>query len=287
VSSWLTGEVDGLANALAPKLAATGDIGSGPWVRPTSNYSVSSEWMRGGTAIHYGIDLAAPMGTPVHSVAAGRVTRAFWNNGYGNFVEVDHGGVYTSYSHLSAILASAGQTVGPGSVIGAIGSTGDSTGPHLHFETRPGGQAVEPRGFMRSRGVELRAGGMVPVNVSNGEWFVPETKAKEHMPLLHAINAGQINGPGTGTSDSIPGAARPGAFVVNAAQTRRNRSLLRSITHGSGPSQYLAGGGVVGSGGAVFAGGAQTVELHISGRVLYGALSDYRRDSGRAVLEFA
>jgi len=140
---------------------------------------------------------------------------------------------------------------------------------------------------MASRGVRLRDGGMVPVHVSTGEWFVPESKAKPHLPLLHAINAGQINGPGTGTSDSIPGVARPGAFVVNAAQTRRNRSLLRSITHGAGPSQYLAGGGVVGSGGAVFAGGAQTVELHISGRVLYGALSDYRRDSGRAVLEFA
>lgn len=80
------------------------------------------------------------------------------------------------------------------------------------------------------------------------------------------------------------GLAEPGSYVVNAAAVRRNGGLLDRLRAGS---QYLAGGGVVGGGGAVFGPGVpQTVELHISGRVLYGALSDYRRESGRAVLEF-
>ena len=265
----------------APMIGPAGDIGFGPWVRPTSNYVVSSEWMRGGRAIHYGIDLAAPLGTPVHSVSAGRVTYAGWNNGYGNLVEVDHGGGSTSYAHLAGIMAAVGQVVGPGQVIGTVGSTGDSTGPHLHFETKPGYRAVEPRGFMASKGVSLRTGGMVPVNVSNGEWLVPAGKAAKHMPLLQAINAGQISGPGSGTSDSIRGVARAGDYVVNAKQSQRHRRLLRSITYGDGPSQYLSGGGVVGgsSSGSV---SRTVVEVYLDGRLLDESLVRYRRQVGVA-----
>lgn len=288
---WLDRQIDDLVNAMVPKLMQSGAIGSGPWRRPMASYVVSSEWMRGGTGVHYGIDMAAGMGTPIFAASGGRVMQAFYSNvGYGTMATVDHGaGLSTLYSHMSSLAVSPGQLVGAGQLIGLVGSTGDSTGPHLHFETKINGRAVEPRGFMAARGVALATGGMVPVNVSAGEYFMPQSKAKNNYSILQAINAGVINGPGGPTSDSVAGVAAPGDFVVNAAATRRNRGLLDRIRSGS---QYLADGGVVGAaaGGrsAVFgATGPQSVELHISGRVLYGALSDYRRESGRAVLEFA
>lgn len=286
VKPWLDRQVDDLVDAMVPKLMASGAIGSGPWRKPTVGYVVSSEWMRGGSGVHYGIDLAAPMGTPIFAASGGRVLQAFYSNvGYGTMATIDHGGgLSTLYAHMSSLAVSPGQMVGAGQLVGLMGSTGDSTGPHLHFETKINGGAVEPRGFMAARGVYLASGGMVPVNVSAGEYLVPQSKAKGNYAVLDAINAGVINGPGGPRSDSVRGLAEPGSYVVNAAAVRRNRGLLDRLRAGS---QYLAGGGVVGGGGAVFGPGVpQTVELHISGRVLYGALSDYRRESGRAVLEF-
>ncbi len=95
---------------------------------------------------HKGLDIAAPQGTPVRAVAAGTVKFAGWNNqGYGNLVVIDHGGYQTLYGHLSAI--SVGQSVGAGQVIGSMGNTGFSTGPHLHFEIRLGNQVVNPGPF--------------------------------------------------------------------------------------------------------------------------------------------
>jgi murein DD-endopeptidase MepM/ murein hydrolase activator NlpD len=91
------------------------------------------------------------------ATASGVVVTAGWNGGYGRMVEVRHAsGISTRYAHMSEILVSVGKTVGTGQVIGRVGSTGRSTGPHLHYETRVDGDAVDPQKFLRA-GVRLGA----------------------------------------------------------------------------------------------------------------------------------
>ena len=98
--------------------------------------------------LHTGVDIAASWGTPVLAAAAGRVIYAGWFGGYGKIVIVDHGeGMSTLYGHLSQILVSAGDTVHRGQPIGRVGSTGYSTGPHLHFEIRVNGRPMNPTSF--------------------------------------------------------------------------------------------------------------------------------------------
>lgn len=103
-------------------------------------------FFQGFSLAHTGVDLAAPTGTSVLAAGAGAVAYAGWNEyGYGNVIVIDHGGIYSLYAHLSQINVSCGQQVGAGSVIGAIGSTGRSSGPHLHFEVRDAGfNPVDP-----------------------------------------------------------------------------------------------------------------------------------------------
>jgi len=111
----------------------------------------------GRPAIHTGIDLRGETGEPVHATATGRVSIAGREGGYGNMVEVNHGnGLATRYGHLSQIDVKIGQTVRIGEIIGRIGSTGRSTGPHLHYETRINGEAVDPQKFLRA-GIRLGA----------------------------------------------------------------------------------------------------------------------------------
>jgi murein DD-endopeptidase MepM/ murein hydrolase activator NlpD len=106
-------------------------------------------------AMHSGLDFRAPTGERVLATATGTVATAGWNGGYGRMVEIDHGNGYaTRYAHLSEILVKEGQSVRPGQLIGRVGSTGRSTGPHLHYETRIDGEAVDPRKFLRA-GVRL------------------------------------------------------------------------------------------------------------------------------------
>ncbi len=106
-----------------------------PYAVPvTSNYGwrmnpVTTIW-----SFHSGIDLGAPFGTPVLAAKSGRVEYAGWGDGYGNLVELDHGSTGTRYAHLEAIYVAQGQSVAQGQQIGIVGSTGRSTGPHLHFE---------------------------------------------------------------------------------------------------------------------------------------------------------
>jgi murein DD-endopeptidase MepM/ murein hydrolase activator NlpD len=103
-------------------------------------------------AMHPGIDLSGASGTPIYATADGTVLRAGWNSGgYGNLVEVDHGrGITTRYGHMSAIMVSAGQLITRGQQVGRMGSTGRSTGNHLHYEVRIDGRAVNPIPFMKS-----------------------------------------------------------------------------------------------------------------------------------------
>ena len=118
----------------------------------TSGFGVRSDPFHAGAAMHPGIDLAGQYGTPIYATADGTVIRAGWNNGgYGNLVEIDHGrGITTRYGHMSAILVSVGQHVTRGEQVGRMGSTGRSTGNHLHYEVRIDGRAVNPIPFMKS-----------------------------------------------------------------------------------------------------------------------------------------
>jgi len=109
------------------------DIGGSAWLNPLSNYT----WVRGFTSWHSGVDLSAGVGTPVHAANSGRVIFAGWNSyGYGYTVALATGPFTTLYGHLSAIYVSCGQVVNAGDTIAGVGSTGDSSGPHLHFEIR-------------------------------------------------------------------------------------------------------------------------------------------------------
>ena len=99
--------------------------------------------------MHEGIDIAVPTGTPVYASAAGTVIHAGWFGGYGNLVVVDHGnGIATAYAHNSGYAAGVGQQVAQGQVIAYAGNTGNSFGPHVHFEVRVGGGAVDPLGYL-------------------------------------------------------------------------------------------------------------------------------------------
>lgn len=110
----------------------------------------------GVSSFHRGQDLGASCGTPVRSAAAGRVVQAGWNGSYGGWVLVDHGGgVQTGYAHNARALVSVGQSVQAGEVIAAVGSTGASSGCHVHFETRVAGTAVDPVAFMQARDAPL------------------------------------------------------------------------------------------------------------------------------------
>lgn len=102
-------------------------------------------------ALHAGLDLVATTGTEVRATAAGTVVAAGWSGGYGQMVEIRHaGGVSTRYAHLSAILVDSGMRVSAGMPIGRVGSTGRSTGPHLHYETRRDGEPVNPTPFLQA-----------------------------------------------------------------------------------------------------------------------------------------
>ena len=118
----------------------------------TSGFGVRSDPFHAGAAMHPGIDLAGPYGTPIYATAEGTVLRAGWNSGgYGNLVEIDHGrGIATRYGHMSAILVQAGEHVARGQLVGRMGSTGRSTGNHLHYEVRIDGRPVNPVPFMKS-----------------------------------------------------------------------------------------------------------------------------------------
>jgi murein DD-endopeptidase MepM/ murein hydrolase activator NlpD len=115
---------------------------------PVNGPVVSGFGMRWGR-MHEGIDIAVPYGTPIHAAAGGTVIFSGWMGGYGNFVIIDHGGgMATAYGHQSAIAVGGGQTVSQGQVIGYVGCTGHCFGPHLHFEVRINGSAVDPLGYL-------------------------------------------------------------------------------------------------------------------------------------------
>lgn len=133
---------------------STGIVGLGGMVWPADSTDITS-WFgnrpypgAGGSTNHGGLDIGAAMGSNVYAALGGIVTSSGWNGGYGNAITIDHGnGLSTLYGHMSQLIAGVGQMVAPGQVIGLVGSTGNSTGPHLHFETLLNGGRVDPATF--------------------------------------------------------------------------------------------------------------------------------------------
>ncbi|MGH6614853.1 peptidoglycan DD-metalloendopeptidase family protein [Sphingomonas sp.] len=136
----------------------------------TSNYGVRSDPFRGTAAMHAGVDIPGPLGTPVYATADGIIGRAERAGGYGNLVEINHGkGIQTRYGHLSKILVAANTRVKRGQLIALMGSTGRSTGSHLHYEVRIDGHAVNPVPFLQTadylQAVQDRALKMTPASI--------------------------------------------------------------------------------------------------------------------------
>ena len=131
-----------------------GVAGNGRFILPVGG-RISSEYgyrvhpISGSSRLHAGMDIAAGTGTPIGAAGSGTVIFAGWRGGYGNTIIIDHGGgITTLYGHQSRLGASSGQSVSTGQVIGYVGSTGYSTGPHLHWEVRVGGSPTNPRGYI-------------------------------------------------------------------------------------------------------------------------------------------
>jgi len=130
-----------------PALAGLSLTAGAPIVRATltSAFGAARPSANGGVRAHAGVDLAAPLGSPVTASLPGRVSKAGWSGGYGLLVVVQHGnGLESRYGHLSSIRVAPGQLVAQGQLVGLVGSTGHSTGPHLHYEIRRDGRALNP-----------------------------------------------------------------------------------------------------------------------------------------------
>ena len=147
-----TGTEGWIPGADVPYIGADGfcsPIGAGWESRVTSEFGYRSDPFTGETQGHTGMDLAVPTGTPVRAALPGTVTAAQYHSSYGYYVMVDHGnGLSTLYAHNSQLLVRVGQTVDTGDIVSLSGSTGRSTGPHLHFEVRVNGQGTNPRYYM-------------------------------------------------------------------------------------------------------------------------------------------
>ena len=132
-------------------LASAGAINGLNLITPVSGMLSSrfGSYGSGRSTVHTGLDIATSMGTPVRVAAGGTVVFAAYSGSYGNLVKVAHGnGIETWYAHLHGIWVDAGETVSQGTQIGCVGSTGNSTGPHLHFEIRVGGTPVNPQNYL-------------------------------------------------------------------------------------------------------------------------------------------
>jgi murein DD-endopeptidase MepM/ murein hydrolase activator NlpD len=151
-------DANAVMNALTRFKAAQGAADAAPvhqplsgTIRISSGYGNRKDPFSGGRAFHAGLDMPQPSGTTVLAAGAGTVTFAGTKSGYGNVVEIDHGGgIVTRYAHLSSFLVEAGQVVQTGAPIAKVGSTGRSTGPHLHFEVRRNDKTLDPQIFLQA-----------------------------------------------------------------------------------------------------------------------------------------
>ena len=160
----------GFAGGLAPLAANRVSIPARmpvEGVRLTSDFGMRFHPVLGGRRAHKGVDLAGPIGTPILATADGVVSKAEWFSSYGLYISLEHGAeIQTRYGHMSRLNVYAGQRVRKGDVIGYIGSTGRSTGPHLHYEVRIAGLAVNPVPYMQADSFD---GGTLAANTATAE----------------------------------------------------------------------------------------------------------------------
>lgn len=198
--------------------------------RVTSNFGYRKDPFHGGSKFHAGMDFGAATGTPVYATGDGYIRRARWAGGYGNLVEVEHGFGYQSrFGHLSKILVGEGQFVKRGQMIGLVGSTGRSTGPHLHYEVRINGQPQQPANFLQIvfsqtpdwRGVQASLAGATPTYRAPGQAstvaLARTTPKAEQQPRI----SGDIDLELADTSVSMGGAAKPSNSFGYVAGIRR------------------------------------------------------------------
>lgn len=176
-------------------------VGTGKFMKPvngitTSEFGPRRDPFTGKTSMHDGIDIGASSGTPIYATADGRVIAASFNSGgFGNWTLIDHGGIISGYAHQSRLGVQAGQTVSKGQVIGFVGSTGRSTGPHLHFQMGPGpGRFQNPRQWVPG----LMDGGYIKYDNTLANLHKNETVLT--APLSAALERG-INNIDNGVGD--------------------------------------------------------------------------------------
>ena len=144
-----------MASYADPAASVPGAGPPGTWIRPITGPITSHYGPRWGR-LHAGTDIGAPIGTPVYAASNGTVAAAGSTRGYGQWVKLTHpGGVTTVYGHISSWTVTVGQAVQPGQLIAYSGNEGRSTGPHLHFEVRPGDRPIDPVAFYAAHGIDL------------------------------------------------------------------------------------------------------------------------------------
>ena len=183
--------------------------------RITSGFGMRMHPILGFTKMHQGIDFGAPIGTPVFAAGDGVVTAARWEGGYGRWLEIRHNGQWsTGYGHLSGWAVHPGQAVRQGQVVAYVGSTGRSTGPHLHYEVILNGRKIDPKGAKVPQGTVLEGRQLVAFNAE-----------KSHIDAL--LSAGPQSAPGVRLAEAGP---PPGAAIAlrdSAAAAGGLRSSLR------------------------------------------------------------
>ena len=216
-------------------IGSSGPIGKGPWVKPVGA-GIGTGYL--GYPGHYGVDFPVGMNTPVHAVSNGVITKAaLLTYSYGRHLMMRHAdGLVTLYAHLNRLNASVGQSVKTGQVIGYSGTSGNSTGPHLHYETRVGGgyPGPNPRGVMRARGVTLDTGGMLQPGLTLVRNATGRPEPVLNPSQWDAIKNGGGNQP---VVINIYGA------VDKAAAAREIKQLLEGDARRSGGVKIMRGSG--------------------------------------------
>lgn len=168
-------DIEGETAATTTTVAATATTSATfrtiSFVAPVAGYAVNSSFGPRGGRMHEGIDIAAPSGTPILVAAEGVVVRTGTSSSYGRFAEVMHdNGVTSFYAHMSHVMVSEGDQLAAGGQVGEVGSTGRSSGPHLHFEIRRDGQQINPTAFL---GQAFQVESVAPEATGDVTWDAP------------------------------------------------------------------------------------------------------------------
>lgn len=237
--------VTALADGVDPATCLAPATVSGEWTIPVDEYRFSSpvgarnsRWVSG---YHTGVDLAAVTGTPIRAASTGEVTRAGWGNRYGHLTVVDHGGgITTWYAHQSQINVEVGDQVTVGDVIGLIGSTGNSTGPHLHFEVCRDGTPTDPEPWLQQRGLDVSGGSSMtmPAALDTPDNETADSAANSAAldGYGYPVNA-RPESPHLAEAQKAIRALTAAREAERAAQERRDAAVFEAHQDGVGPTE--------------------------------------------------